>query len=118
MCVLKPVPRKADVVRETRSGETFTWIELDIDWLFHRARMHGEGFAAQRAVAAYALGTLTLRASGVHLPDALIGRALQQLNLPIEPAQAFAASLGPLDPLQVPTDPQVRVAGLQLGYAV
>jgi hypothetical protein len=117
LLVLKTVEARADIVRERRFGEVFGWLELDVDWLYHRAQMHGQTFRQQRSVAAYVLGTLTLRAAGIDLPDAVLGRALRRLDLPIEPAAAFAQSLGPLDPLRVPSDPRVRAAGLMLGYA-
>ncbi len=109
---LEDVDGRADVASR---GE-FRWMEVDFTWLFHRANMQGQGAKTSLAVAVYVLGTLYARTADVHLPDPLVGRALRILGLPLEPAQTFATSLNPLDPLRVATEPQARVFGLALGY--
>jgi len=109
---LEDVDGRADLASR---GE-FQWMEVDFTWLFHRGAMQGRGLKTSYSVAVYVLGTLYARAADVHLADPVVGRALKILKLPLEPAQMFATSLNPLDPLRVATDPQARVFGLALGY--
>jgi hypothetical protein len=110
---LEDVPGRADVAER----EGVRWLEVDFAWLYHRARAHGPTPQAQRSVAAYAIGVLYARAHGNSIGDPLVGRALRTLKLPLEPAQAFAATLTPIDPLRLTTDPRARVFGLGLGYS-
>lgn len=117
------VPRPALTLRDTPgaaqvspAGE-FAWLDVDHTWLYHRARMQGTTSREMRSVAAYVLAVVYARHAGAPLEDLFAGMTLAALQLPLAPAQQFAASLNPLDALESRATLAVRLSGLAAGYA-
>ncbi|MCB9675903.1 MAG: hypothetical protein H6737_12345 [Alphaproteobacteria bacterium] len=110
--VLRDAPGRATPVKERE----FTWLEVDLTWLHHRAHMQGADVRSMRAVAAYVLATLYAQAGGLPLTDPFAGLVLAELRLPLAPAQTFAASLNPLDPLRSNVPADLRLTALTTAY--